>query len=110
MHLSNALGAGFRNHRRFEESVLDAIAAVAGIAGRRGRFQISVLLNAAETTVSQARVYRASALLCFRLDFVVALPFGAHRHYRPRRETFAESPMKSDSAISRRALSDLDSI
>ena len=29
----NALGAGFRNHRTFEDSVLDAIAAVAGIAG-----------------------------------------------------------------------------
>jgi len=27
----NALGAGFRKHRKFEESVLDAIAAVAGI-------------------------------------------------------------------------------
>ena len=27
----NALGAGFRNHRKFEESVLDAIAAIAGI-------------------------------------------------------------------------------
>jgi hypothetical protein len=62
-------------------------------------------------TVSQARVYRTSALLGFYLDFVVALPFGAHHHhYRPRRETFAESPMKSDSAISRRVLSDLDSI
>jgi hypothetical protein len=29
----NALGAGFRNHRTFEDSILDAIAAVAGIAG-----------------------------------------------------------------------------
>jgi hypothetical protein len=29
----NALGAGFRNHRTFEDSVLDAITAVARIAG-----------------------------------------------------------------------------
>jgi hypothetical protein len=29
----NALGAGFRNHRKFEQSIVDAIAAVAGIAG-----------------------------------------------------------------------------
>ena len=27
----NALGAGFRHHRKFDESVFDAIAAVAGI-------------------------------------------------------------------------------
>jgi hypothetical protein len=73
------------------------------------RFQISVFLNAPETTVSQARVYRTSALLGFYLDYVVALPFGAHRHYRPR-QTFAESPMKSDSSISRRVRSDFDSI
>ena len=73
-------------------------------------FQISVLLDAAETTVSQAPVYWASALLWDCLDFVVALPFGAYYQYRPRRETFGESPMKSDASISRRVLSDLDSI
>jgi hypothetical protein len=56
------------------------------------RFQISVLRDAAETTVSQTPVYWASALLRLCLDFVVALPFGAHhhhrahRHYRPHRE------------------------
>ena len=33
----NALGAGVRNHRTFEESVLDTIAAVAGIAGPEQR-------------------------------------------------------------------------
>ena len=59
------------------------------------------LLDAAETTVSQAY---CSGLV------VVALPFGAHYQYRPRREAFAESPMKSDTSISRRVLSDLDSI
>ena len=34
----NALGAGIRNHRNLEESVLDAITAIAGIAGPEQHF------------------------------------------------------------------------
>src|SRR5262245_53982388 len=70
------------------------------------RFQISVLPDAAETTVLQAPVQWASALLWA----LVALPFGAYHQYRPGREIFGESPMRSDASISRRVLPDLDSI
>src|SRR5262249_9642458 len=57
------------------------------------RFQISLLLDAAETTVSQAPVYWASALLWACLDFVVALPCGAYyQHFNTLVEFWNEHP------------------